>query len=170
MKRLSFGRAAFSYRLEAGTTLVEVQANQFGSPSVGQWYFVCGGYDGTNTWISINAGVREQAAFSGSIFDGSVDLRLGSSANAANPNYLSGTLDEAILYKRSLTSNELTWLYNNGMGRSYAEVSPPPRATQSVTTITYDQAGCKTSMSDVRLPCQMPIWGIGVMDTMPLEI
>ncbi|MBI4760292.1 MAG: hypothetical protein HY780_03655 [Chloroflexi bacterium] len=131
-------------------TMAEARANSFGAPVLNTWYFVCGGYDGSSAWVSVNAGVRDTVPFSAGIFDGAADLRIGSGYNAE---YLDGALDELILYKRALTQHEIAWLYNKGAGRSYADLAsppppPPPSGNEIITTITYDHGGRKTALSD----------------------
>jgi len=117
-------------------TLKQVYANILGSPAIGQWYFVCSGYDGANIWISVDAGGRDATTFTGDIFDGSAELRIGGTSSFAN--YLDGSLDEAVIYKRSLAANEINWLYNNGSGHTYVQVSSPPTLTG--VTYAYDTA------------------------------
>ncbi len=119
----------------SSSSLTEVRANILGSPATSQWYFVCGGYDGTNLWISVNAGSRDVTPFSADIFDSNSALWVGGSSYSTS--YLNGAMDEVVLYKRSLPQNEIAWLYNNGLGRSYADLSasPPPSTAK---TFSYD--------------------------------
>jgi hypothetical protein len=49
--------------------------------------------------------------------------------DTAYPFYLNGYLDEAFLYRRLLTLDEVTWLYNSGAGRAYADVNPSSPST-----------------------------------------
>ena len=43
--------------------------------------------------------------------------------------YFDGLIDEAFFYKRILTPDEIDWLYNNGQGRSYAELDAGKRVS-----------------------------------------
>ena len=128
-------------------TTAEVKANTFasqsGSPVIGTWYFVCGGNDGLNAWISINAGTRDTVPFTTGIYDGPNMLRIGSGYNAE---YLDGALDEMALYKRSLTQAEVEWLYNSGSGRTYADLSLP---TPGATTFSYGDPAHKHAVTSL---------------------
>ena len=42
----------------------------FATLSAATWYFVAGGWDGTNAWLSVNGGARQSAAFAGPIGPG----------------------------------------------------------------------------------------------------
>jgi RHS repeat-associated protein len=53
--------------------------------------------------------------------------------------YLDGALDEVAIYKRSLTTGEVGWLYNNGNGRTYADLSSGP-ATYTYGDTAHDHA------------------------------
>jgi RHS repeat-associated protein len=119
-------------------TLAEVKADAFGPPTTNTWYFVCGGYDGINAWISVNAGTRNTVPFSTDIFDGTNTLRFGSGyPGGSSPEYLDGMVDELVLYKRALNTSEIGWLYNAGAGRTYTELTPLSAGT---LTYTYGDA------------------------------
>jgi RHS repeat-associated protein/uncharacterized repeat protein (TIGR01451 family) len=87
------------------------------------WYFVVAQYDGTSLKLSLNAGNFASIPHSSGVADGTNLFRLGAHGSGA---YTNGMLDEVAVYKRILTQSEITWLYNNGNGRSYSEINPSP--------------------------------------------
>ena len=107
-----------------GTTSYNVNANTFGSPSTGTWYFVVAWYDGSNLYISVNNGVADSITYSSGVYDGTQPFGLGYNY------YHDGSMDEVAVYKRVLTAEERSWLYNAGSGRSYHEMEPEPPSTE----------------------------------------
>lgn len=93
------------------------QATTFGLPAINTWYFIACGWDGTNQWISVNDGVHDTAALANGIQNGTSAFALGNGW----ANLYDGYLDEVGLWKRTLTAGELTYLYNGGAGRTYAD-------------------------------------------------
>ncbi len=96
-------------------------ASTFGVLAATTWYFVVAWHDsvGNTLNICVNDGAVDSVAHSAGVFQGSADLLL------AKSNFVSsfdGRLDEVLLYHRVLTAAEITWYYNAGAGRSYAEV------------------------------------------------
>lgn len=53
---------------------------------------------------------------------GQEDFEAGRDVNASS-DYLDGQLDEWCFYNKALTESEIHWLYNNGIGRSYSELT-----------------------------------------------
>ena len=122
------------------TTQLEANANTFGSPSINTWYFLCGGYDGTNIWVSVNAGARDTVAYSADIYDGSSSNALQVGRYAGGSQYLNGALDEALIYKRSLNAGEISWLYNGGLDahtQTSLPVPPPPTPIMPLTSTRW---------------------------------
>jgi len=98
--------------------------------SAGTWYFITGWHStATNkVYIKINDASPEEKAVGTPRASTAAEFRVGSSN--VGPYHFDGLLDEAFFYKKVLSSAELTWLYNSGSGRSYANVaattiSPP---------------------------------------------
>lgn len=88
--------------------------------TTGVWYFVVAGYDGTNLFLSINDGALRTTAYIGDIFDGTSSFVVGS---RGTNDYWTGEIDEVAIWKRALSSAEITELYNSGAGVSYANIS-----------------------------------------------
>lgn len=111
-----WGSAGFG---NAGSVL----ADNAGGPSTSTWYFIVAWHDSTNNecGISVNDGTPDTAAVSTGVIDGTDAFALG--AYAAFLEYANATLDEWGLWKRVLSSAEITELYNGGSGRDYAYIS-----------------------------------------------
>lgn len=110
-----------------GSAATVVSANNLGSPSTGVWYLVHAWHDATanEIGIAINAGTPDTAAHSTGVRDGTAELWIGGNPDAPGLNELDGVLDEIAFWKRLLTSEERTSLYNGGAGRSYSDITNP---------------------------------------------
>lgn len=97
-------------------TLSEVKTTA-ASFSTATWYLAICTHDAAanEIAISINAGTPDTASHSGGIFDGTVDFLLGSGPGT----YWDGLIDEFHVWRRVLTSDERTQLYNGGSGLAY---------------------------------------------------
>jgi Concanavalin A-like lectin/glucanases superfamily len=84
--------------------------------SLGTWYHVAGGWDGTNIKLSVNAGTFVTAAWSTPMRNGGDNFKLGYEAQS-----LDGKMDEfGFWISRSLTQTEIGQLYNNGAGLPFS--------------------------------------------------
>jgi hypothetical protein len=54
------------------------------------------------------------------MYDSDAGFSFGAHADGQTP--LDGLLDDIGVWKRKLSDTEVTWLYNSGAGRSYAEI------------------------------------------------
>lgn len=109
--------ASVRYRLfivgaTSGTALVEA-----GNQTVGEWQFVVAWYDLAKLYIQVNLGTIFEAAFANGIKDSAQEFRIGGRADAAL--YWNGDIDEVALWKRVLTADERSELYNSGDGIAY---------------------------------------------------
>ena len=100
---------------------VTVTASNFGALSVDTWYFVHAYHDANADviGISVNNGVANTTAFADGIRDNNSRLGIGAQQSAATTwfRFWDGMVDELLLMKdRTLTSTELTNLYNGGSG------------------------------------------------------
>lgn len=114
--RMVFGTASTGN----GINYTEVAANNFGAMSTSTWYCVHAWHDSVNNQlgIAINAGTPNTLSYSVGVYDGPGAFELGASSPQAL--YWDGLLDEAAFWKRVLTSDERTDLYNSGAGRPYS--------------------------------------------------
>lgn len=108
----------------SSSVAVIATANVFGSPVVGAWAFVVGQHNAATDTVSIsvNAGAANTTATGGAdIPDSATACQVG--GQTAVSRYMDGLIDEVCLYKRVLTDDEITWLYNSGNGRAYSALS-----------------------------------------------
>lgn len=103
-----------------------VQLKWNGTPTTGTWYFIVGWHDpNANTLnIQVNNGTPTTRSHSYGIYDGSLSstrqIKIG--ALVGYYQYMDGLMDEVSVWKRVLTADERTWLYNNGNGRTYEDL------------------------------------------------
>lgn len=103
-----------------GGFFVEVACNNFGAMSAGTWYHVVCWHDSVNDQIgiAINAGTADTASCPNGCIDGTAPFRIGQLGGGAT-NSFDGLIDEFGFWKRVLTSQERTDLYNGGAGLAY---------------------------------------------------
>lgn len=102
-----------------GTASTQVTANNFGAVTTGTWYFVHAYHDSANNLIgiSVNNGTADTASHSTGCFDGNSTFYLGSINNGAL-SFFDGLLDEWGVWKKLLSAQEVTDLYNGGNGNT----------------------------------------------------
>lgn len=102
-----------------GLSLTQRVATTFGAPSSGAWIFVVAWHDSAaNTLnIQINNGTVDSTSTSAGVRVSTAPFRLGNRGNAASP--MDGVMDMVGIWKRVLTSDERTQLYNGGSGLDY---------------------------------------------------
>lgn len=116
-----------------GSDTIDVIANNFGSPSTNTWYFVTAAFSsGNQLSISVNAGTPDTTSTASTMYNGSVSFYMGTRTNT-NLGYFDGMIDEAIIYSRVLTTDEIDWLYNSGSGRACSDINPTPTPTRTST-------------------------------------
>jgi len=121
------------YRFQASSagtlaTLSAVMDNTV-VPTAGEWVFIVGQHNAAAATISIsvNAGTPVTAAHAGGIYNGAADLCLGR-ASGSTGNDWDGLIDQLCIWKSApggggvKTAAEITWLFNAGAGRTYAEM------------------------------------------------
>lgn len=105
--------------------IVQCPATVFGAPSNATWYFVLAWHDATaNTLnIQINNSTPESVSHSGGVFDGTSPFAIGARINTTGE-YWDGLIQFVGFWKRVLTSDERTTLYNSGTPLTYAQLAP----------------------------------------------
>lgn len=119
MVQFSDGTDRFRFVVyNSGGVVGIVPADALGSPSLATWYFIRGWHDALNNvvGIQVNALAENTAATTNTPQDSTAETRIGRDEGA---NYMDGRLAMLTLHKRLLTTQEHTWLYNNGRGRLY---------------------------------------------------
>jgi hypothetical protein len=108
----------FTISATGSSTVVIRESTTFGTPSTGTWYFVVAWHDSVANTVNIqvNNGTVDSTSHSGGVFDGTSPFVLGARETVDN---LDGLLDEVGFWKRVLTSDERTALYNGGNGLAY---------------------------------------------------
>lgn len=112
----------FLYVSGNGTTTAYDSAT---GPIDGEWGFVVCWHDATANTINVqvNNGTPSSTSYSGGVLDGTATFAIGSRFNNGTPDaFFDGLIDEVSIWKRVLTADERTWLFNSGNGRSYSEL------------------------------------------------
>jgi len=118
---LSFENLAdrFRFRVRSSGGEGNVNADNLGSPSLATWYFIVAWHDATANTINIqvNDGTVDSVSFTAGSYDGTGTFYLG--ANNDGGKEWDGLLDSWSVWKRVLTAQERTDLYNGGAGLDY---------------------------------------------------
>jgi len=127
-----------------GTAQTILQADNFGSPAINTWMFIVAWHDASaNTLnIQVNDGTADSVSYSTGVHDATAEFRLGRQDSGQNHD---GGLDMAAVWKKVLTSQEKTDLFNLAHGLDH-----PFTGTIHAPTIT--RVGSETinnSSSDV---------------------
>ena len=114
MKVLNTDKARFSV-FDTGN--IENVVNSTGTLAANQWYFIVGWHDSVNNTINvqINNGAVDSVAYTLGGRDVATELRIGRYGTG----YMNGRIDEVGFWKKVLTAQERTDLYNSGNGNTY---------------------------------------------------
>lgn len=116
-----FGKTGFTFQFQGGTTF-EVSTGV--TTTLGLWNFVVAWYDSSNGQLhmSINNATPLNSVNTGSTGTdvSGAEFRIGGHAYTGFPDYADARIDEVSLWKRLLTTSEISELYNNGLGLPYA--------------------------------------------------
>lgn len=116
----NWGSDVFFWRVyDGGGTPKNLFATTFGSPSVNTWYHLVAWHDSVanEIGITVNAGTADTVAMSTGASTGAVPNYIGYSPFGSQT--WPGRVDEYGFWKRVLTSQERTDLYNGGSGLAY---------------------------------------------------
>jgi hypothetical protein len=137
----SAGQREYTVYINAGDTEVKFQYSSDGTAesivstdsaaiTAGNWYLVIIDHDptGNETGIQLNNGTRKTASYSAGIFDGTSPFEIGTLQTGSFP--FDGLIGPVYFWKRALTTDERTALYNGGAGKTYASFgqSQAPRS------------------------------------------
>ncbi len=118
------GVAQFRFQVSDGSATTAVADNN--APVAGNWYFIIVDHDpvGDVIGIQVNNGTRLTAAHSTGIQAAAGDFNVGASPVQAL--YWDGLIDELGFWKRALTTDERTRLYNSNNGLAYSDFDTGP--------------------------------------------
>lgn len=106
----SGGGGLFAFEMNTGgsslTTLTSTT-----TPTAGQWYHLAATYNGTHMLLYVNGTKEAQAAKTGVIGYTAWPLDIGGDAYR-NIEWLNGTVDEIVIFNRTLSASEIQSIYN----------------------------------------------------------
>ncbi len=111
-----------------------------------QWSHVVGTYDGTTLRLYVNGVLQGTNSFSGPINYQPSNLQIGKGAGAPNGFQWKGGIDEAAVYDRSLSENEVQALYNAGLSgqtlslKSTAQITVTIQGANDAPVASVDSA------------------------------
>lgn len=110
------GTDRFGLYLHNGTSLLSLDANSFGSPSTGVWYYVRFGWNPSTSmgFIQVNNGPIDTGALSGGIQALTNNFTIGAQSLSGQSH--DGLIDEVGIWKRIRTDAEIAARYNSGVG------------------------------------------------------
>lgn len=126
---------SFTLQLNSGTTKFNFYVSPYGSNtsadnldhpavvSAGTWYFLVAQHaaDDDEIRISVNGSGWTSKSYSLGVYDGTASLRIGNHYYGGEAN-MDGLAGPAFMYRRAITSDEVTALYNSGSGLKYNEL------------------------------------------------
>ncbi len=111
----------FYFQIYDGSGLADaVQATTFGAPSTGTWYFLVAIHDivAQKIYISVNNGTLDSTSTTKTTIDSTADFSLGNRNQFGIGDAWDGREDEFGLWKKVLSAQEITDLYNGGVGQT----------------------------------------------------
>ena len=104
----------------------DIAATNFGSPTIGVWYFVAVTYTvATNAVaISVNAGTQNTGVIGATLQSSTAEFWIGASAYAGFPLPADAAIDSIGRWNRVLSADEISYLYNGGTGRPIVGTEP----------------------------------------------
>lgn len=106
------------FRVGNATTFVDLVNTNI--MATGTWYFVACWHDGVGNTVNVqvNNGTVASSAWTGGTFDGTGNFQIGTIAASTTGDW-DGLIEGVGYWKRVLTSDERTSLYNSGAGLDY---------------------------------------------------
>lgn len=125
----SSGAGSYEYFLRLDSTDARLYVSSDGSAiafvatptgivAAGVWSLIFAWYDGANLNIQVNNGTIYQTAYTADVFNGTAPFLIGSFDTGASE-FWNGRIDEPAIWKRVLTADERSQLWNGGAGKSY---------------------------------------------------
>jgi hypothetical protein len=111
--------------LGTAPSTVVLDANIFGAPSANNWYCIICRQNAANNkmYISVNNGSSDEKSINGGCFNGNSPFMLGAWGTIAGPgSYYDGLIKKVSVWRKFLSADEMTYLYNSGNGRTYLDI------------------------------------------------
>jgi hypothetical protein len=116
------GNALYEFFVGNGSSGIigDIEATTFGTPATGVWHFVVAWHDSVNNTVNIQVdnGTVDSTSTSGAAGDSTADFNIGANASGT-VQFFDGRIDEVGFWKKVLSSQERTDLYNGGSGNTY---------------------------------------------------
>jgi hypothetical protein len=113
---LKQGINKITFSIDAGDGVHRATAAWGTATTTGRWYFIAGGWDGTQIKLSINGAPFVTTPYSTPMTNGGDNFKLGYETDS-----LDGLMDEfGFWIGRCLTQSEVGQLYNNGAGLPFS--------------------------------------------------
>jgi len=125
-------------------------ANSDTVPTVGEWYFVVGTFDGATISIYVNGQLKSQTSARWVQATSGADFWIGGES-CCSGSRVNGLLDEVAIYKRALTAEEIAFKYASGI------VDPNAPAAPVLATVPGVVGSSSIDLSGIR-PANTSIW------------
>ncbi len=123
----STGNVAFIVSGDGTNLVINTSSVTIPNGATGWYLFVGVFVPSTSTKIYVAstsvapAVVTETTSIPARVYDSSTTLDVGT-IDRTSANALIGQIDSAFFYSKELTADDVTWLWNNGLGRQYSEL------------------------------------------------
>lgn len=117
----------FRFTVSDGTSSGDVPADNFGSPTIGTYYFVVCWHDAANDQIGIqvNNGTANTLSWTSGGQDSTTGFAFGAfNSTGSGSSTMTANIDEIGLVKRLLTVDEKAYLYNSGSAETCCPFVP----------------------------------------------
>ena len=89
------------------------------------WYHLVGTFDGSNQYVYLDGVEIETEANSGTMVDATEPFTVGGWSSAGSPTaFFDGQIDQVFVIGRTLSENEVRWLYQRGLSAQQNSVDP----------------------------------------------
>lgn len=141
--QLIFHNGVDRYRLGVsnGSTITSVDASNYGSPALATWVYIVAWHDAANDTLNIqvNNGTVNSTSYSTGVQDTAASFKMGTTTTSS---YHNGRMDAVGFWKKVLTADERTLLWNGGAGCDYpftaCEATPTSTSTSTSAATATD--------------------------------
>jgi len=120
--------------------LVELQCSST-ALDTNQWYYITATYNGTNMYVYVNGDENCSKAGSFGDFNTTQITYTLIGAYSSLYNYFNGTIDEVMIFNRSLSADEIKALYNASAYKYHHNFTNLTNGTHTFTGYAVDRAG-----------------------------